>query len=128
MKKMTKIYLACPYSSNTAQEEERFTYSCVAAATLINCSCIVFSPICHSHPIARIGGLIGSWKIWKEQDFPFIEWCDIIIVLKLLGWEYSYGVAEEVEYAAQLNKPILFIKMEELCQSAELMDRIQAKL
>ena len=71
---------------------------------------VVFSPITHGHPIAQVGSLPHAWEFWREQDFPYIDWCDVFAVYCLDGWKESFGVQAELKYAQGLGKIIRFIK------------------
>ena len=101
-----KIYLAIPYSR---YEEKSFQLANEVAADLIREGNIVFSPISMSHPIAVIGGLDGSWEMWKKIDLEFIRWCDEIVLVNFDedAVKNSTGVQGELEYAREIGKPII---------------------
>jgi hypothetical protein len=69
---------------------------------------IVFSPISHSHHIGEAYNLRG-WTFWREQDLPFIDWCDELWVIKLPGWKRSVGATEEIQEAVRLGKKIVYL-------------------
>jgi nucleoside 2-deoxyribosyltransferase len=102
-----KIYLAIPYSR---YEEKSFTLANEIAAELIRKGYIVFSPISMSHPIATIGGLQGDWETWKKIDLEFIKWCDEVIVIDFdeVAVNESTGVQDELKFAKEIGKPILY--------------------
>lgn len=105
-----KIYLACPYSDpDPAVRETRFQAVNRIAARLIREEHIVFSPISMTHPIALNGELPGTWEFWEAQDISFIEWCDLLVVAMLPGWEQSVGIKGEMKRAAEFEKPVVFI-------------------
>ena len=59
--------------------------------------------------------LHGTWDIWKNIDFSFIEWCD---ELYLINFEQSAvnnstGVQEELKYTRDLTKNIFEIYLRE---------------
>lgn len=102
------IYLALPYSDpNPATREHRFECANRIAAILIAGGEQVFSPISHSHPIAK-QGLDGDWQTWREFDLRMIENCDEMVVLMLDGWRESKGVKAEIERAKYLQMPIKY--------------------
>ena len=108
---MKKIYLASPYSHIAeAKRQERFCQACIVAADLIYQGFLVFSPICHTHPIAQASNLPLDWNYWKALDESFLSWCDELWVLKLEGWEESKGVTAEISFAKNLNKPISYLE------------------
>lgn len=107
-KMVKKIYLAIPY---TGIEEESFNVVNKVAGELMQQGHIVYSPISHSHPIAKVSKLPTSYDYWKRVDEEFISWCDkfIIVVIGKFGHiliNKSYGVQEEFKLALKLNKEI----------------------
>jgi hypothetical protein len=71
---------------------------------------IVFSPITHSVPISWFQEREkNNYDFWLTQDFPFVEWCDTLMIATYPGWDSSYGVSEETVYAKALKKMICYI-------------------
>ena len=106
---MKKLYLACPYTHNYSDiENERCLLATKKAAELMNQGYIVFSPLTHSVPIDDFFDDFKSYDFWLAQDFPFIEWCDILYILQLPGYRKSKGVQDEIEYATKLGKEIIY--------------------
>jgi hypothetical protein len=105
-----KIYLAIPY---TGMEELSFNTANRIAGQLMREGHIVFSPISHSHPIAKTCELPAHWDYWREADTSFLSWCDEMRVIGLNGlWQNSKGVKAELEIALKLGKPIKFIDLD----------------
>ena len=104
-----KIYLAIAY---TGYEDLSFDLANKEAAKLINEGHFVFSPISMSHPISKLGGLDGSWDTWKELDMEFIRWCDEVHVINFndLATKNSVGVNDEIKYAKEIGKEIIYIQ------------------
>lgn len=104
-----KIYLAIAY---TGYEDLSFDLANKEAAKLINEGHFVFSPISMSHPISKLGGLDGSWDTWKELDMEFIRWCDEVHVINFndLATKNSVGVNDEVKYAKEIGKEVIYIQ------------------
>ena len=110
-----KIYLACPYShADPDVMEARFLEVTRMAAILISNGCIVFSPITHSHCIAKYGKLDADWSTWEEQDMPFIDWCDEVWILALEGFSESVGVTAETKYAKEKGKQVVYMPSEQI--------------
>ena len=109
-------YLASPYTTpdnDKVTEASRYYYACKAAATLMQQGHTVFSPIAHSHRIARfIPG--HSHDFWMAQDLPFLDFADKVVVLTLIGWEESRGIKAEIEYARGKGIPVEYKSMEDL--------------
>jgi len=110
-----KIYLASPY---THQDPEivnaRVAIINARAAHLMRQGHIIFSPISHSHYIAMENGLPTTFEFWAKQNHEFIIWCDVVMVLRLYGWEESKGVADEIRYAKLINKRVVNDSWEEM--------------
>ncbi len=106
------IYVASPYThTDPAIEDERNISVALATGYLMNhyAALAFFSPICHSHIIARNCNILGQWEYWKHLDEIMISKCDELWVLCLEGWEKSVGVTAEVKYAKELGLEIKYI-------------------
>lgn len=106
------IYLASPYSKYPQGRYEAYAKVCKKAAELMVQGELVFCPIAHSHPIEEIGmeGHIQEGDFWLTQDFAVLSKCDAIYVYKMPGWEESYGVGKEIEFAKDRGIPISYIE------------------
>ena len=89
--------------------EERFLKVTEIAAQLLNKGYNVYSPITHSHILAKYHSLPTEWKFWKKIDADYIEWADELWILCLNGWTESIGVSEEIIIAESLNKEIKYL-------------------
>lgn len=107
---MSLIYLASPYSHpDLTVIERRFHAACRAAAHLMREGNCVFSPVAHSHPISdHIPEARLSHEFWLKQDFEILRHADMLMVLKLDGWEQSYGVGKEIEFALTIGIPVAY--------------------
>lgn len=104
------LYLASPYSHESPEvREHRYRIACSKTAALIHAGHVVYSPIVHSHVLHRDHGLDGDWEFWREQDEHMIGLCEKVLVLRILGWEESKGVAAEIEIAKRLGKPVEYV-------------------
>lgn len=111
------IYLASPYThSDPAVREARFQAACRQAAGMLRCGVPVFSPIAHTHPIAA-HGLPPEWDFWADYDRAFLEMCSEVWVLMLDGWWESKGVQAEIEIAAGLEKPVVYVEPDKMPKS-----------
>jgi hypothetical protein len=108
------VYLASPYSHEKLSVRcRRFYQVCQAAAVLMRAGVFIFSPIAHTHPIAR-HGLPTGWDFWKPFDEAFLTACRCMIVLQLDGWKESVGVADEIAFMQGANKPVEYMAWEEI--------------
>jgi hypothetical protein len=106
------IYLATPYSHpDPLIREERFRLASITAGYLMQQGLIVFSPIAHTHPIASLCSLPLGWEYWHKFDIEFITLCEKLIVVKMIGWEESHGIREEIKIAESLNKPFEYMEV-----------------
>lgn len=71
---------------------------------------LIFCPIAHSHPIAEWMPLekVMDGHFWKEQDAPYLEICDELIVFMLDGWEQSSGMKHEIERAQERGIKVIY--------------------
>lgn len=105
-----KIYMACPYSDESAGVRAwRFELVNRAAAKLMQEGHLVFSPISHTHPIAEAGDLPKGWEFWEAYDRTFLEWADEVHVLMIDGWRESKGVTAEIRIARELKKRVVYV-------------------
>ena len=104
------IYLACPYSSMDAElREHRFQIACRLAARLMDRGHVVFSPISHSHPIAKYLNNHNDSEFYVKQDLTFLPYCTELQVINLSGWMLSRGVAREVVEAKRRGIPCYLV-------------------
>jgi nucleoside 2-deoxyribosyltransferase len=115
MEQQPVIYLASPYSHDDPEiMEQRYQQACAAAAKLINCGVVVYSPIAHSHPIAKIGGAKGDWATWQNHCLSLLDRCDFMLILMLDGWMESTGVEAEARHCLDTQKDIFYSDMDGL--------------
>jgi hypothetical protein len=100
-------YLATPYSRYKPNIEAAFKDAAKLAARLLITGLKVYSPICHTHPIAIYGALDAlDHSIWLPFDEAMMAAADILIVAHMTGWEESRGVAHEIKFFEDAGKPI----------------------
>ena len=105
------IYLAQPYSHKSVFiRSERFEAGVHVAALLMGRGHVVISPIAHSHPIYMRHPETGSsFDQWQELDETLIDSSEEVWVLTLDGWQESYGVGKEIEFAKRRGIPVKYI-------------------
>ena len=110
---LKRVYLAIPYSN---MEESSFVQATLATQIIVNQEINCFSPITHSHPLAKLG-TIGTWDFWQKIDFQYIDSSDEVWVLvPQEGYEKiesSTGVQAELLYAKETGKIIRFIELKD---------------
>ena len=122
---MKTIYLACAYSIKTPLAKVPtnppgkwdfigrivMAWRCrkvtKVAAKLMARGHNVFSPITHSHHIARVGKLPHlSHDFWLRMDKWYVSRVDEVVVFNGRGYKTSTGVRREVEWALSDNIPV----------------------
>ena len=109
-----KVYLGCPYThENVHVRAHRFKKVSKYAAEIMAQGHLVFSPISHSHQICVEADLPIDFEFWQELDNSFLEWCTVMMVLKLPGWEESKGLEAEIKIAEFMGKEVIYVEYEE---------------
>ena len=91
-------------------EADRYQQVTVVAGKLMEQGYVVFSPITHSHPVARAYPLPCTWEFWQNQDFTFLSVCWKVFLLTLDGWQTSVGVTAEIAEAERLGIPVEYLR------------------
>lgn len=104
------IFLASPYSNPDAEtRHKRFLAAAKAAANLTQLGNLVYCPITHTAPMAEYGHLPQDCNYWLDLNRFYFERCDLLVILKLIGWDISVGIRQEMDWAEELGKPVIFI-------------------
>jgi len=70
----------------------------------------VYCPIAHTHPLAIFGKADPlDHKVWLPADLPMMKSAHGLIVVKMPGWDESYGIAQEVDEFVVAGKPVLYL-------------------
>lgn len=112
------VYLASPYAHSDKDVcKSRYWAAVKALAEAMQGQKVtVFSPIAHNHPSAVRFDLPKDWAFWRAVDFPFLEMCDMLVVLELEGWEDSRGINDEIIHAQELGIPVEYVKPENVME------------
>src|SRR5574343_1930939 len=101
---MSRIYLACPYTSKSARVMgQRVARATEAAALLMEFGHWVFSPITYGHALAHYINNHTDGAYWLRQVLPYMEICSHIYILREKGWEKSNGIKRELVEANRMN-------------------------
>jgi hypothetical protein len=122
---MNYVYLAAPYTDeNPAVRELRYSMTNQFAARLMEAGFSVFSPISQSHEIARYlpPALLMDHDHWMRMDLPILSRAQLLVVLKLPGWEKSRGVDAELRHARERGIPTAFMRYDTLAVADNLRD------
>ncbi len=106
-----RVYLASPYSHPDIKiRTARFRMAARLAAALTKEGHIVYSPICHCHPISIHGNLPGNADYWLKLNESMFVWANHLVFYKLDGWYTSVGMNIEIRFALEKNLPITTIE------------------
>ncbi len=113
------IYLASPYAHTSYQVRYlRYIQAVKFTAYLLDSGKHVYSPIAHHHAVHNFRqNTPAHYNSYKETDREMVTICDIFAILMLDGWKASVGVADEYEYAKELNKHCITYRYE-MCLEA----------
>jgi len=107
------IYLASPYSHHDpVVREERYQEALKCAVALAASGGVPYSPIVHWHVAAKLHDLPTDATFWVWQNKAMFELCTNVIVLKLPGWEESFGVKQELSWALDKQIPVTYTQPE----------------
>ncbi len=99
--------LATPYACYPHGTVAAWQAACRLAGRLIKAGQNVYSPIAHTHCIARYGGIDAlDHDIWMPFDQAMMDRCDVLIVARMDGWDQSKGIAMEIAAFEKAGKPI----------------------
>jgi hypothetical protein len=107
-------YLASPYSVYKEKSSGltlAFEEACMAAGLLMTHGFNVYSPIAMTHSICKYTEELDplDHELWTRFDKPFVDICDGLIVLRLVAWQDSRGVAHEIKCFEEAHKPIVYM-------------------
>lgn len=109
---MRLIYLAHPYHApgdpglmEHRVEQARKMMALIARTVPDVCA---YAPILQWHDVAKSYELPKDFPFWQQRDFFMIKKSSAMWVLPLPGWEDSFGLGQEIEFAIDINKPWFF--------------------
>lgn len=104
-------YLASPYSKYPAGIEQAWRDVCAVGARLVAAGVPFYCPIAETHSIAEAGKIDPlDHGIWMDHDMPLLWASRGILVADMDGWQDSYGVGAEIEFAKSEGKPVYLLK------------------
>jgi hypothetical protein len=107
------IFVASPYSHpDPAIRHERFIGALRYANDLIREGEIVFSAIAYGHPFACYVAAPTDFASWRGLNHHMIALSTKVHVLMLNGWDESAGVQDEILYANEIDKPVVFVEID----------------
>ena len=104
---MSYWYMATPYRAYPHGLETAFDAACRYAAAFTDASVMVYSPIAHTHPIAKHTLLAPDADEWVKIQEIFMIPAKGMILVQMAGWERSSGIAAEIKFFRTRNAPII---------------------
>ena len=100
------FYLGTPYSKWVHGLDDANEVAQKLSGRLLLEGIVVFTPIGHSHGIAKASGIDPfDHSIWLPADRPFVMKAFGLIVAALPGWRESFGIGEEIKWFKEQKKP-----------------------
>lgn len=108
-------YLATPYSRYPRGTHGAYIDACKVAAKLDVAGVPYYCPVAETHGVAVHGGLDPlDHEFWLTRDLIRANFCDVLIIAEMDGWQESSGIAVEAAHFKSTRKPILNINPETL--------------
>lgn len=104
------------YSETMTQEEaleEAYQMACEQLAVLLKAGIFTYCPIAMNHGASKYIKILEH-SFWLQRDMQFLRICKGLIVTKMKTWEDSFGIAQEIKLAKELNMPIYYCNFGEL--------------
>ena len=110
---MSYWYVGSPYSKYPDGIEMAHREICRIMGEFAKAGIPAYSPIAHTHPIAMAANLDPfDHQIWLPFDEPMMTGAKGLIVVKMAGWESSFGLRQEMIYFESARKPIRYLDPE----------------
>jgi hypothetical protein len=106
------IYLAAPYS-NVSDKDSHMNQFVKYAGEFMeqNPGLHLISPLYHHWTLKQVPTMGTDYKYWRDFSRDLLKRCDSMIVLKFPGWVESIGVRDEIDYAEELGKDVIYIEV-----------------
>ena len=107
LRKYELVYLATPYSKYEGGIDAAAVAAARVSGKLLKRKVRVFSPIVHTHYVCVATDIDPfDHEFWMDADSPFMDLCAALVVVRMPGWDTSYGVNKEIVHFAESGKPI----------------------
>lgn len=124
LKKHNLVYIASPYSNYCLGLDAAAKEVSRVAGQLLEAGVNVFCPIAHGHALNKeVSSLPATHDFWLKYDQVFVDKCDALAVVLMLGWNKSTGVRWEIDQFRQtpdrvyaysrmgaIRRPIYFVE------------------
>lgn len=112
------IYVASVYSLNAKGttfedmkiRDRRYRYVMKKTHDLATTGNFPYSPIVSFHEMSLEYEMPKEYKFYRDFDRHMISKSEMMIVLRMDGWEESEGITDEIAYAKSIGVPIVYFK------------------
>lgn len=114
---MSYFYISNPYNGTEEQKVERAKIAAEVCGKLLKRGVHAWSPIVHNHAMMNHYGdftLEERRTLILDFDFSLLLASKGMIVLKIDGWDESYGVSKEIELCKEKSIPVKYLQPEDL--------------
>ncbi|MDA9189383.1 DUF1937 family protein [bacterium] len=114
---MSFFYISNPYNGTADQKNDRAKIAASVCARLLKSGVYAWSPIVHNHAMPKEFedlSIEQRRSLFLNFDFTLLLASKGMIVLKMDGWEESYGVKKEIELCGKKDIPIYYLFPEEV--------------
>lgn len=122
---MDLAYAGAPYTAlnadgteDKAMIAERMRVFMMCLASLTRRGIKVCSPLLMDGVRKHDADIPGDWKYWGDYSTVMLEKCNVLIIIKIPGWDKSSGVAGEIQIAKVNRIPVIYIDPVELIGEA----------
>lgn len=99
------LYLACPYrDADPAVERERLGHAAHVLRQAVDAGVCLYSPLNHLDAVST-----APYRRYYRHGLQMLRRADIVVVLKLRGWQSSTGVQLEVRAAERLGVDVIYL-------------------
>lgn len=112
---MRLIYLTGPHEAPNFDKEEALLYHYAEAISYFTHAAenlCLFSPLLYNDNLVVHADLSTDFSFWAQRNFFMIKKSSAMWVLTLSGWENSYGLSQELEYAESISRDVLYVVKE----------------
>ena len=110
------IYIASPYTHmKEFMRHQRYIMATHAVAHYSAQGVLCYSPVVHFHNVAMMHDLPKDFHFWEEINYGMLRLATQLCVLKIDGWDTSFGVMKEIEYAERIGVSIIYLEESEIC-------------
>lgn len=101
------FYVATPYALYPDGKDAAYNAAIDMHVKLLEKNWPVFVPIVYMHNTAK---RLQKEPAWLEKNLPFMQSATLgCLVIKLLSWEHSIGIKEEIEWFTAQKRDVLYL-------------------